>query len=167
MPKTDVITQNRLKEVLHYDPESGVFAWIKRISHRIKVGDVAGTMDTKGYIVIGVDGVLYKAHRLAFLYMDGVIPIQIDHEGHKKSDNRWDKIHPSTDSDNRMNMPISKKNKSGYCGVSWDRYRGKWSAKIQVNHKTIHLGRFTEKKSAELARQAANKKYNFHENHGS
>lgn len=75
-----MLDQNRLKEILHYDPESGVFTWIMPTSNRVKAGDVCDTVGPIGYIVIGVLGKRRYAHRLAWLYMTGEWPSdQVDH----------------------------------------------------------------------------------------
>lgn len=85
-----MITQERLKELLHYDPETGVLTWTKATSNRIAVGDVAGNIGVPGYIDIRVDGVLYKAHRLAVLWMTGSFPeADTDHINGMRADNRW------------------------------------------------------------------------------
>ncbi len=66
------LTQARLKELLHYDPETGVFTWRVRSCNRWPTpGRVAGTPDGKGYLMVVIDGQRYKCHRLAFLYMAG------------------------------------------------------------------------------------------------
>ena len=75
-----MITQKRLKELLHYCPDSGVFTRLKSTSNRVKVGDIAGWKGKNGYIGINVGGVKERAHRLAFLYMTGDFPVfQTDH----------------------------------------------------------------------------------------
>ena len=118
MPKTDAITQTRLKELLHYDPDTGVFTWLQRTTNSVQIGDVAGTQNKsykgyKGYIRIAIDGVLYLAHRLAFLYQLGWIPIEIDHDDQIKHNNRWANLNPSTRTLNRKNHPLSRANTSG------------------------------------------------------
>ena len=91
-----MITQKRLKEVLDYDPCSGLFT--RKCKSKKQpfgkgsqkdIGSVCGTQDAKGYIGISIDGKRYAAHRLAWLYVTGCWPSdQIDHINRVKSDNR-------------------------------------------------------------------------------
>ena len=83
------LTAERLREVLDYDPDTGVFTRKVRTASSVKVGDVAGSLNGKGYIRIRVDGRLYFAHRLAWLYVHGEWPVdQVDHINGIKNDNR-------------------------------------------------------------------------------
>ena len=73
-----MLTEERLKEVLSYNAmDSGIFTWKIAKARSIKVGDIAGADDGAGYIQIQIDGTLYKAHRLAWLYVYGKFPIYI------------------------------------------------------------------------------------------
>jgi hypothetical protein len=85
------LTAERLRELLNYDPDTGVFTWRVRPVHSHRVGDIAGSVrTTRGYRLIGVAGRVYKAHRLAWLYMMGEWPKdQIDHINRDPSDNRF------------------------------------------------------------------------------
>ena len=69
-----VITAERLRAILHYDPETGIWTWLIAASNNVKVGDVAGSKEKQGYWVIVIDYRRYKAHRLAWLYMTGEWP---------------------------------------------------------------------------------------------
>ncbi len=83
-----MITQQRLKELLIYDPDSGHF--INKVSRGRggKIGAIAGSPDKDGYIIIGIDRKSYKAHRLAFLYMEGYMPTKVDHDNRIPYDNK-------------------------------------------------------------------------------
>lgn len=82
-----MLTQERLKELLKYDPETGLFTWISR-KPKVKLNTIAGYKTKRGYILIGVDRVYYFGHRLAFFYMTGQWPKEvIDHINCIKSDN--------------------------------------------------------------------------------
>ena len=73
-------TQKRLKEVLWYNQTTGEFIWKVSLSHRVKELSVAGSLSDQGYTLIGLDGAIYRAHRLVWLYIYGVFPRQgIDH----------------------------------------------------------------------------------------
>src|SRR5215813_12141516 len=102
-----MLTHERLKELLSYDPKTGLFIWNSR-------GAVAGTTDQEGYIQIHLDGKKYRAHRLAYLYMTGEMPTQIlDHINRVRSDNRWGNLRPVTDRFNYYNCSDYSNNKSG------------------------------------------------------
>jgi len=96
------LTTERLRELLHYDPETGEF-------HKISGGRPGpiGSLDPAGYRQIAVDGVLYKAHRLAVLYMTGEMPISalpVDHINRKRDDNRWCNLLVCTAVENSANQ---------------------------------------------------------------
>lgn len=128
-----MLTQERLKELFEYRPETGEF--IRKVSRgRGKAGSVAGTSDKDGYIIIGIDRERYKAHRLAFLYMDGKIPEEVDHKNRITWDNRWDNLRDTTSSENNKNRTTYSN--SGYLGVSWHKAakNGKYKIKILIKN---------------------------------
>ncbi len=161
-----MITQKELKEVLHYDPETGVFAWIKQVSYKTKIGDIAGTKHkANGYIYIIFQRKQYRAHRLAWLYMKGEWPkTEIDHDDQIRDNNKWLNLNEATSQQNKRNQSLRKDNASGVTGVS--PCKRKWRAHIQIAGKFIHLGLFIDKFEAICARMSANNKYGFHKNHG-
>jgi hypothetical protein len=162
-----MITQKQLKEVLEYDSCTGVFIW-KASTARGKRGSIAGSIDKcAGYIQIGVRGKLYRAHRLACLWMTGRMPpYEVDHINHKRSDNRWDNLRVATHQENGKNGPLRRNNTSGTTGVSFDKQTKKWRASIMVNGKTLSIGRFSSFEKCVMARKAAEKQHGFHNNHG-
>lgn len=154
-----MITQDYLKSILEYDPETGLFKWIKA-RPKIKVGDIAGGLDDAGYIRINIDGLKYRAHRLAIFYMTGEWPP--DHTDHKdlnRANNKWDNIRVATRTENFGNQTKYKSNKSGIKGVCWDRDANKWLAQIQINNKKIKLGRYSNIDDAAEAYKDAAEKY--------
>jgi len=166
-----MITQKELKEILHYDPGTGIFRWISRPTNRVHIGDVAGshhkTVDCKKYIVIRINHKAYKAHRLAFLYMTGSMPLhETDHIYGDGLDNRWSGLRQVTRAENMKNKRLYSSNTSSCAGVSWDKSKDKWKAQIVIIGKNKNLGSFDNKLDAITARKAANIKYQFHANHG-
>jgi len=162
-----MITQKELKEVLRYSPETGVFTWLKTASNRVKVGDVAGYTAPDKYKQIRIGNVLYKAHRLAFLYMEGEFPAKIvDHINHDPSDNRWVNIRHADRYINQRNMKISKRNTSGISGVSFCKVKRKWRVRFYRDKKEIFLGYFLDKGKAIEARNLARSNLDFSPTHG-
>lgn len=154
-----MITQARLKEVLNYDPLTGIFAWIKKTCRKVVVGAVAGHVADSGYVFIRIFGRLYRAHRLAYLFMTGEFPlVGIDHENTDKGDNRWLNLRPATKSQNAMNADAPSNNTSGVRGVSWDSRDQKWHAYIAKDGKRINLGYFTKRETAAMRRRRAEEK---------
>jgi len=114
-----------------------------------------------------VAGLTCGAHRLAFLYIKGKLPAQVvDHPNHKRADNRWSNLREATPQDNQKNQSLRSDNKSGRIGVNWQKREGSWRAQIKVSGKTIHLGQFTLFEDAVAAREIAEAKHGFHQNHG-
>jgi hypothetical protein len=151
----NILTQQRLKQLLKYDHETGVFTRIgvvRKLS-RGHIGEVAGTFHSpNGYIRIGVNYKYYRAHRLAWLYVTGEWPKhQIDHINGIKYDNRWCNLRLATSSQNKYNCKIRQDNKSGYKGVHYQ--EGKWIANCTVNKKQYYLGIYDTPLEAHLIRE--------------
>jgi len=162
-----MITQDKLKHLLEYNKDSGDFIWIRPYKNQISKGDIAGFINDRGYLMIGIGGKSYRAHRLAFLYMEGSMPPnQVDHINHNRSDNRWCNLRHSTYAANNKNASIRKRNKSGCTGVHWDNNNSKWCSKITSNGNTIHLGVYDDIEDAIRVRKEAERAHGFHENHG-
>jgi len=165
MSKT-IITQDRLKEVLHYDPETGIFTWKKKIANCVKIGSETGCVQSNGYMLIGIDGKRYLAHRLAFIYMIGNVPDYVDHINHNKIDNRWGNLAKSCVFGNARNQSKHSDNTSGANGVYWHKGKNKWHATYRMEGRNYHVGYFDTVAAAAKARKAADIKYGFHPNHG-
>lgn len=136
------LTADRLRELLHYDPTTGVFTWRagrQGVSH---AGAVAGDMNKRGYWRICIDGRRYMANVLAWLYMTEMWPsLDVDHRNNVRHDNRWKNLRHVTRSVNNQNQQRARTdNKSGFLGVSPNR-KG-WSASITLMRKKVHLGTF-------------------------
>lgn len=147
------LTAARLRELLHYDPETGVFTWRVNTSN-VKAGAIANSVHTNGYIRFGVDGAKRYAHRLAWLYVHGEMPAhQIDHINGNRRDNRITNLRDVTRGVNMENQRRARSNNmsSGLLGVSWNKAACKWSASIMVARRNLYLGLYSEKGDAYAA----------------
>ena len=150
-----MVTQAQLKEVLHYDPITGAFTWLKYRSHNALAGAVAGTVGRKGYRSINVGGVLHLAHRLAWLYAYGFWPVeQVDHKNGIKDDNSLANLRLATNAQNHCNRGKNANNKSGYKGVVKVSGAGRWIAYGRQDHATKYLGVFSTPEEASAAYEA-------------
>lgn len=153
MKPKSLLTADRLRELLHYDPATGLFTW-RRNRQRVKAGDVAGHLEKdRSYIFIVIDGATHRAHRLAWLYMTGEYVTEVDHEDLDRSNNRWSNLRDATRSQNRANMTRQRNNTTGFKGVYYDK-RNKlrpFLAYIKSGKKRRELGYFS---TAEEAHQA-------------
>jgi hypothetical protein len=164
-----MITQARLKELLNYDPETGVFTWAIRrpgVCFEKTVGNI-NVVYGKKYLRIKLDRTPYAAHRLAWLYMTAdPSPVGIDHEDGNGLNNKFDNLREATHLENMRNMRLNKRNTSGVCGIYWEYISKNWTASISSCGKSIHLGRHKDKFEAICARKPAENKLGFHVNHG-
>lgn len=133
---------DRLRELLHYDPDTGVFTWRSGRQGAGFAGAAAGGINKRGYWRISVDYGRYMAHVLAWFYMTGEWPeLDVDHRNNIRHDNRWNNLRHVTRGVNNQNQHHAKAcNKAGFLGVSPNRKR--WSASIQVNGRKVHIGTF-------------------------
>jgi len=144
-----------LKQMLWYDPETGIFRWRVSSSRNVKPWDVAGMKGGEGYWHIRINGKAHRAHRLAWLYMTGRWPDRlIDHINGVRNDNRFQNIRQADDFLNSQNQRVACSNsKTGLLGVFHDKKRANkpFYSTIGANKKKIWLGRF---ETAEQAHQA-------------
>lgn len=148
------LSQKRLKEYLEYDPETGIFIWIKSTNGSVKVGSIAGSEDSKGYIKIPILGHRHGAHQLAWLYMHGTLTM-IDHKNNVPSDNRITNLRPATYSQNNHRKFIH--NPTGFRGI---RFRnGFYEAHIRINGVITRLGKFNTAEEASGAYEQASKEH--------
>jgi Demerecviridae HNH endonuclease len=143
------LTAARLRELLLYDPDTGIFTWVKRSARgsHIRAGHMTGGIDkSHGYRTIGIDGHTYLAHRLAWLWMTGKWPVaDVDHRDLERENTRWHNLREATRSQNNTNVHKRANNTSGFKGVRWNTFksgRGKWGVRIAVGGKKFHLGYF-------------------------
>ena len=145
------MTADELRNLLAYDPTTGHFTWKQRVAKCIHIGDKAGNPNKTGYVTIGLQKKVYKAHRLAWLHVHGDWPDGlIDHINGVKSDNRLFNLRVVNETGNSENVRRpNKRNKSGFMGVIW--FQNKWRANITINKKTKWLGDYTTPEEARAA----------------
>ena len=154
---TQELTQERLKELVSYDAETGVFRRLKNTT-RQRAGEVAGRARPDGYIRFRVDGKEFWAHRLAWLYVHGEWPVTVDHINRNPSDNRLANLRSVTQGQNNQNRVDPKTgNKAGLLGVSMHRQSGKWRARIAVDGASKTIGYFATPEQAQEAYWMAKK----------
>jgi hypothetical protein len=146
------LTQERLKELLDYNPESGHFYWKVKSNHFIKIGAQAGGINQKGYVIVGIEGARCYAHRVAWLFTYGKFPTaQVDHIDGDKSNNSITNLRLCTNAENHKNQGIRKTNTSGFKGVSWDSKNESWFAQTTLINRHIFLGYYESPEEASIA----------------
>lgn len=138
-----MLTQQQLKEYLHYDTETGIFTWLIAKSKSIKAGEIAGHMcKFSGYVFIRIDRKNYRAHRLAWLYVTGEMPSIIDHIDGNKKNNSFINLRVANKFQNGMNIGILSNNKTNFKGVSYCKLNKKFRAQAKVFGVNKTLGYF-------------------------
>jgi hypothetical protein len=152
------LTQERLKNLLDYNPYTGIFRWrVTRRNQTAREGNIAGT-ETLGYWSTKIDGQRYRAHQLAWFYETGEWATKLDHRDNDKLNNRFKNLRLCTRRQNRCNAKTNSNNTSGQKGV----YKrvDRWGASIVVDGKNKWLGTFETFEGASNARtQAADEEY--------
>jgi len=151
-----------LKEFLDYNPDTGIFTWIKKTNRRIKVGQVTAITSANGYMRIMFKTIYYYAHRLAYYMYYGIDPLEklVDHIDGDKANNKINNLRLATRSQNGMNrVSLAINNTSGATGVVWNKRKKKWAARITIDRFQKHLGLFASKEDAIKSRREAETKY--------
>jgi hypothetical protein len=160
MTDKPLITYDRLREVLDYCPETGVFTWKVTLSATGVAGSLAGSRHSEGYSNIRIDKKRYFAHRLAWFYVTGESPRQeIDHIDGDRGNDTFYNLREATRGQNQCNRPAQSNNKSGHKGVSWNRKAMTWYAFIRLNGSGKFLGAFPNLEDAAQAYADAVRKY--------
>lgn len=145
-----------------FDYVDGGLHWKIKHSKGVNVGQKAGCYSTfHNRRSIRLNGVLYKEYNLIWIYHNGDIPIglEVDHIDRNPMNNRIENLRLGTHAQNGYNLSISKKNTSGYKGVSFNRKKQLWEVSIFLNYKRIALGFFSDKNDAGKAYNEAAKKH--------
>ena len=160
MMKLRTMQAERLRALLHYDPETGIFTWRGKPNGRVAEGAIAGSNTKSDYRQIRIEGMYYSSNRLAVLYMTGKWPKHlVDHRNNNKRDDKWNNLRPATRSQNNSNAVRRKDNSSGHKGVSWSKVAKKWRARISHEGKKIALGHYDSLQDAAAAYAVAAFKY--------
>jgi len=155
MGKKLQLTPEAVREVLDYDPETGIFRW-KLSRGRAPAGAVAGHPHPQGYWAIRVFTIDILAHQLAWFYVYGVFPPEIDHKNRDKRDNRLSNLRECSHPQNQWNVGALRSNKTGIKGVSLHKSSGLYRARLRVNNTNIMVGYFkTLEEAAAAYRQRA------------
>lgn len=149
------LTYEQLRELLYYDPDTGIFTW--RMSRgSSKAGNRAGSLNARGYVQIQLLSKLYLAHRLAWLWCFKEWPKgMLDHINGVRNDNRLCNLREASALENQHNRNRNSNNTTGYRGVSWRKDNNKYQAQISINGNQTHLGYYTTAKEASQAYEAA------------
>lgn len=143
-----MITRERLKQLLQYNKDTGVFTSLVK-------NKTVGSLTDKGYVRLNLDKHLYMAHRIAWFYMTGEFPsVEIDHIDGDRSNNEWSNLRCATRKQNMENTALFCTSTSGHRGVTWYKRNGKWGATAFHNGKRHFAGLYA---SADEAAQAAKK----------
>ena len=162
-----------LHEALSYDPATGALKWKERPRHHFNsdaawkrentkhAGLRAGCIDHYGHRTFGFLGVKFRAARIIYLMVTGVLPDVVDHINGDRSDDRWENLRSVSHRENLLNMRLKRGNTSGFNGVWFSHNEQKWKSEIKVNWKKIHLGTFDCLDDAVAARVAADIQYGY------
>ena len=154
------MTQKYLKSILNYNPQTGIFKWKIKTCKKVTPGKIAGSNQSAGYKFITIKRQNYLAHRLAWLYVYGYFPKELDHINRVRTDNKIKNLRSVNRTQNRFNSGIRSDNIIGVTGVYKypRRHRKKrfW-ASITILGKRKSLGYFYTLKEASLAYKKANK----------
>lgn len=174
------LTQKAVKELLCYDMKSGKLTWrfrsrgwfssdreFIRWNGRYAGKEAFTSVNSGGYKTGCVLKFSTKAHRVIWLYMTGDWPARdIDHINGDTTDNRWQNLRAATRLENSKNQKNRSTNTSGVLGVSRESRSGMWKAQIQINGRRKNLGRFSTIEEAAAVRKDAERRHNYHPNHG-
>lgn len=181
MAKPIHLSRDELRQLLRYEPETGKLFWRHRGPEWFRPDDnranqwnsrcadkEAGYVHPRGYIHVRLprSAIQLKAHRIIFYMVHGLEPDTIDHIDGDPANNRIENLRAVTQAENAKNCRMWSHNKSGRTGVCWNKYWKKWNAYIIVGKRQISLGSSQSFEECVARREAAERKYGFHENHG-
>ena len=161
------LTVDLLNELFEYDKETGDLIWKVRKAQSVKVGDIAGYLQSTGYKRLKINAKAYLVHRIVFLMHKGYLPKTIDHINGDRLDNRIENLRAVTANQNQHNRKLNSNNTSGFKGVSWCKTHKHWRAAVKLEGKKIHLGLFKTPEEADaVVRKAREELHGTFANHG-
>jgi hypothetical protein len=166
---TKTVPIETLRRIFVYDGETGNLTWSfdEGVMPHVRGKQAFTSKGSHGYWQTNYRGIVMLAHRVIIAMETGEWPIQVDHINGDKADNRRANIRPVTQSENRKNLSLTAKNKSGVMGVSWDKVNGKWVARIKdATGRMKNLGRFKTLEEAAAVRKQSERQNGYHTNHG-
>ena len=184
MAKRQLPSQEVIRQLLDYDPETGRLFWRPRDAswfstkgtgsqanaaswNKRWAGKEAFTADSgQGYRAGTLLMQREYAHRVIWRHVHGTVPALIDHINGNRSDNRISNLRETDQQGNMLNTSLRSDNKSGVPGVRQRQDTGRWTAKIKVAGRLLSLGCFDSFEQAVAARKSAELRYGFHRNHG-
>lgn len=141
------LTQDQVRKLFSYDPETGKVTRVVTRMQKAKAGDSPGTVDKTGYIRVTISGRSYALHRVIWLYVHGYLPEHdIDHINRIRTDNRLENLREATRSCNIKNSKVYDDSVSGVKGVTWFSRDSEWRARIRSRLLSVdaHLGKSTD-----------------------
>lgn len=154
----ELISQELVKALFNYCEETGLFTRKITTGTKAKVGSIAGSIGSSGYIYLEINGNRYRAHRVAWLYIHGKFSeYQLDHINHDRADNSINNLREVTNKENSYNSSIRSDNTTGYKGVSLDSRSNRYRAYITIDGKQKSLGYYSTAEEAALAYNRASK----------
>lgn len=153
MTTENALTADRLRAMFSYDRDTGRFTRLVRTASSQKAGDEPGGIDVHGYRVMRIGKKIYKAHRLAFLYVTGQFPpADVDHIDGNRQNNAFSNLRCV---DRRTNAENHRKahshSKTGLIGASFNRQKAKYVAQIKTKSGLKYLGQFDSAAEAHAA----------------
>lgn len=144
--KKKVFSQERLKELLDYNPDTGIFTRKIKLPQAkgYEIGDAAGNSTLNGYLQAMIDGKMRLLSKLAWLYVHGEYPaFPVYHKNKNPADNRIDNL-----------TSLHPHNRTGYRGVYLDKKTNKWEARAFIAGKNQYVGVFeTPEIAADMIRK--------------
>lgn len=176
-------TPEDVRELLHYDPSTGILTWRPRGMHWFDSAHACNAWNAKfsgkpaghkrrrsdGYISLQIRllGRLHYAHRLAWAVMTGKQPPdEIDHIDGDAMNNAWVNLRDGGNSANRKNVPMYSSNTSGVCGVHWHKASGRWMARVNHSGRSHYLGLFDDMDEAHRIVREFRDRHGFTDRHG-
>lgn len=158
---TEELTAARVRELLHYDPETGITTRRVATSPRAPKGGVVGDLDGRGYLRVRLDSKRYSLHRVIWLYMTGEWPKgEVDHKNRTRTDNRWANLRDATVAQNRHNSCAHANTAHGLKGVDYHKANKRWRARITSEGRNMLLGYFKTAEEAHAAYADAAQRFN-------